>query len=79
MNLEFIYFLECFFLCSIFVFILFGLSFFLVFHNLDEEKLSPYECGFNPYGDARIKFEIKFFLVGVLFLIFDLEIFFFFP
>jgi len=43
------------------------------------EKLSAYECGFNPYGDARHKFEIKFYLVGILFIIFDLEIIFLFP
>jgi NADH-quinone oxidoreductase subunit A len=38
------------------------------------EKLSSYECGFNPYDDARLKFEVRFFLVGVLFIVFDLEI-----
>ena len=42
--------------------------------NPDAEKVSVYECGFNPYGDARQKFEVRFFLVGILFIIFDLEI-----
>lgn len=43
------------------------------------EKLSSYECGFNPFDDARQKFDIKFYLVGILFLIFDLEIIFIVP
>lgn len=45
----------------------------------DAEKLSVYECGFSPFGDARSKFDIKFYLVAILFLIFDLEIAFLFP
>jgi len=45
----------------------------------EAEKFTSYECGFNPFGDAREKFEIRFYLVGVLFLIFDLEISFLFP
>ena len=47
--------------------------------NPDKEKLSPYECGFNPTGNARSKFDIRFYLVGILFVIFDLEIAFLFP
>lgn len=43
------------------------------------EKLSPYECGFDPYEDARHQFNVKFYLVGILFLIFDLEGVFLFP
>jgi NADH-quinone oxidoreductase subunit A len=50
-----------------------------VYQNPEIEKLSSYECGFNAFGDARNKFEIRFFLVGVLFIIFDLEISFLFP
>lgn len=42
-------------------------------------KLSPYECGFDPFGDARGKFDIRFYLVAILFIIFDLEIAFLFP
>lgn len=45
----------------------------------DLEKLSPYECGFNPFSEARHKFEIKFYLVSLIFLIFDLEILYLFP
>lgn len=43
------------------------------------EKITIYECGFNPFGDSRRKFEIRFFLVGILFIIFDLEIAFLLP
>ena len=48
-------------------------------NNPDEEKLSPYECGFDPFDDARSKFDIRFYLVAILFIIFDLEIAFLFP
>lgn len=45
----------------------------------DKEKLSSYECGFEPFGDARGKFDVRFYLVAILFIIFDLEIAFLFP
>jgi NADH-quinone oxidoreductase subunit A len=45
----------------------------------DPEKLSAYECGFNAFGDARMKFDIRFYLVSILFIIFDLEVAFLFP
>jgi len=54
-------------------------SYILSIQNSDVEKLSSYECGFNPYSDARQKFQVQFFLVGILFIIFDLEISFLFP
>ncbi len=47
--------------------------------NPDPEKLSAYECGFNPFDDARIKFDVRFYLVAILFIIFDLEVAFLFP
>ena len=47
--------------------------------NPDPEKNSPYECGFEPFGDARSKFDVRFYLVSILFIIFDLEIAFLFP
>ena len=45
----------------------------------DKEKLSAYECGFEPFGDARGKFDVRFYLVAILFIIFDLEVAFLFP
>ena len=45
----------------------------------DSEKLSPYECGFEPFEDSRIKFDVRYYLVAILFIIFDLEIAFLFP
>jgi NADH-quinone oxidoreductase subunit A len=47
--------------------------------NPDPEKLSAYECGFNPFDDARMKFDVRFYLVSLLFIIFDLEVAFLFP
>src|SRR5215470_6377632 len=47
--------------------------------NPDSEKLSPYECGFEPFADARSKFDVRFYLVSILFIIFDLEVAFLFP
>nr|AWX65433.1 NADH dehydrogenase subunit 3 [Grallaricula leymebambae] len=54
--------------------ILMMLNFWLAQTNPDSEKLSPYECGFDPLGSARLPFSIRFFLVAILFLLFDLEI-----
>jgi NADH-quinone oxidoreductase subunit A len=56
-----------------------GLSFVLGKQNPDSEKLSAYECGFDPFSNARQKFDVRFYLVSILFIIFDLEIAFLFP
>src|SRR5438128_11118305 len=47
--------------------------------NPDPEKLSPYECGFEAFEDARMKFDVRYYLVAILFILFDLETAFFFP
>lgn len=63
------------FLASVILF----LSFRLSTYNPDSEKTSAYECGFDPYEDARNVFDVRFYLVAILFLIFDLEAAYFFP
>nr|YP_006073189.1 NADH dehydrogenase subunit 3 [Cygnus bewickii]YP_009139404.1 NADH dehydrogenase subunit 3 [Cygnus cygnus]YP_448786.1 NADH dehydrogenase subunit 3 [Cygnus columbianus]AAY62374.1 NADH dehydrogenase subunit 3 [Cygnus columbianus]AEZ50967.1 NADH dehydrogenase subunit 3 [Cygnus bewickii]AKF78310.1 NADH dehydrogenase subunit 3 [Cygnus cygnus]AKT94813.1 NADH dehydrogenase subunit 3 [Cygnus cygnus] len=61
-------------LSSVLSAILIALNFWLAQMAPDSEKLSPYECGFDPLGSARLPFSIRFFLVAILFLLFDLEI-----
>lgn len=69
-----------FFIISITIaFIIVGASYLLALRKPDPEKVSVYECGFDPFSDSRQKFEVRFFLVGILFIIFDLEISFLFP
>jgi len=58
---------------------LFFLSYLITPQKLDQEKISAYECGFNPFDDARSTFDVRFYLVAILFLIFDLEVSFLFP
>lgn len=53
--------------------------FLLAYKNPDAEKLSAYECGFNAFDDARMKFDVRFYLISILFIIFDLEVSFLFP
>ncbi|MFC4625890.1 NADH-quinone oxidoreductase subunit A [Daeguia caeni] len=53
--------------------------FLIAYRQPDPEKLSAYECGFNAFDDARMKFDIRFYLVSILFIIFDLEVAFLFP
>jgi len=59
--------------------IILGASYLLGTQKPDTEKMSIYECGFNPYEDSRNKFDVRFYLVGIMFLIFDLEAMFMFP
>ena len=56
-----------------------SLSFVFSTQKADPEKVSAYECGFDPFDDARARFDIRFYLVAILFIIFDLEIAFLFP
>ena len=79
-------FLKDYFPIIIFLIIAFGLScvfiilnFLLSPKNPDPEKLSAYECGFEPFNDSRMEFDVRFYLVAILFIIFDLEIAFLFP
>jgi len=59
--------------------VLLALGFTLGRGSKDSEKLSPYECGFEAFEDARMKFDVRYYLVAILFIIFDLEIAFLFP
>ena len=79
-------FLKDYFPIILFLIIALGLSFaFIILNYLlspkkpDPEKLSSYECGFEPFNDSRMEFDIRFYLVAILFIIFDLEIAFLFP
>ncbi len=59
--------------------LLMGLGFLIGHGQKDDEKLSSYECGFEPFDDSRMKFDVRYYLVAILFIIFDLEIAFLFP
>ena len=59
--------------------VMLALGFVLGTRRPDSEKLSPYECGFEAFEDSRMKFDVRFYLVAILFIIFDLEIAFLFP
>ena len=79
-------FLKDYFSILLFLLIALGLSIgFIVMNflfspkNPDPEKLSAYECGFEPFEDSRMEFDVRFYLVAILFIIFDLEIAFLFP
>jgi len=56
-----------------------GFSFAVAQQKPNSEKLSPYECGFEPFEDARMRFDVRYYLVAILFIIFDLEVAFLFP
>ena len=55
------------------------LSYVIVLQQVDLEKISAYECGFQPFEETRTKFDVRFYLVAILFIIFDLEVVFLFP
>ncbi len=59
--------------------VLLGLGFLIGKGQKYAEKLSPYECGFEPFEDSRIRFDVRYYLVAILFIVFDLEIAFLFP
>jgi NADH-quinone oxidoreductase subunit A len=60
-------------------FVLLGAGRVLGPHRPDDQKLSPYECGFEAFDDSRMKFDVRYYLVAILFILFDLEIAFLFP
>lgn len=60
-------------------FVIFVLSYMLGVQNPDAEKISAYECGFEPFEDARNKFDVRFYIVAILFIIFDVEVIYLFP
>ena len=74
-NYVFCYFIISFVVCCT----LFLLAFILSPKDITFEKLSPYECGFEPFGDGHLTFNIQFFIVGILFMLFDLELAYLFP
>ena len=78
--------LKDYFSIILFLIISLGLSFLFIILNFllspkkpDPEKLSAYECGFEPFEDSRMEFDVRFYLVAILFIIFDLEVAFLFP
>jgi NADH:ubiquinone oxidoreductase subunit 3 (subunit A) len=79
MFLEYVIIFKYFFVCLLISFVLFLVSFLLIFQVPYPEKISIYECGFSPFSDSRSKFEVRFYIVAILFMIFDLEIVFLFP
>jgi len=79
MSIEYNFIFIFILLSGVIAIAIFLLSYLLAFQNHDFEKLSAYECGFQPFDDARNKFDIKFYLVAILFIIFDLEVSFLFP
>lgn len=79
MFAEYILIFKYVFFCFLLSSLLFFVSFILVFQSPNAEKISVYECGFSPFGDSRSRFEIRFYIVAILFMIFDLEIVFLFP
>ena len=70
-----LYFITATFLATLII----SASYFLVRQNPDSEKLSAYECGFEPYEDSRHEFDVKFCVIAILFIIFDIEIMFLIP
>lgn len=77
--IEYMYIFVYVLISAVISLVVFLLSYILASQSYDAEKLSAYECGFQPFEDARNKFDIKFYLVAILFIIFDLEVSYLFP
>jgi len=78
-NIEYLHVLVFFSVCLFITLILFFLSIIVAKRELTCEKVSSYECGFEPFNDARGTFNVHYYLVGLLFMIFDVELIFIFP
>jgi len=79
MTVEYFYIFIFFFGSFLIALALIFFSYFLVFQDPDLEKNSSYECGFQPFEDTRSKFNVRYYLIAILFMIFDLEIMYLFP
>ncbi len=79
MNFSYNLLINYLFVIFFLVLLLFSLSIFFVYQEPSIDKNSSYECGFNAFMDARSQFDVRFYIVGLLFLIFDLELVFLFP
>lgn len=66
-------------MCILLAIVIISLSYILMYRNYNLEKISSYECGFQPFEDTRSRFDVKFYLVAILFIIFDIEIIYLFP
>ena len=76
---EYLIVLICIAFSIFFGVLIFCLSYFIGVQNPDSEKISAYECGFEPFEDARNKFDVRFYIVAILFIIFDIEVVYLFP
>lgn len=79
LNYEFFFIFLSLFIIILIAILPFALSYFFNYQDPNIEKISSYECGFQPFEDSRQQFNIEFYLIGILFVIFDLEIVFLFP
>lgn len=79
LNLQYLPIFLMLIIATILAFIILSFSYFLVIQNPETEKLSSYECGFEPYEDARHQFDVKFYLIAILFIIFDIEVIYIYP
>lgn len=78
-NINYIVLFILLFVFLIISFLFFFLSYVFILQGIDREKMSSYECGFQPFEDTRNKFNIKYYLLAILFIVFDLELIFMIP
>lgn len=78
-STDYLYILTFLFIAFLISVVIFLFSYLFSTPSFDKEKISAYECGFNPFQDARNPFDVRFYLVAILFIIFDLEVSFLFP